>query len=429
MPSLQEYYNGNAGTEVLEATKTGSQDVLPKEVARQVGPFQSIAQSDLEVCSSCVDELSSPESKSAAVEAACSERRIVGVTKNDVCFETAETGNSAMAPRPESELSCLQKMRLPLASFGSMTIGSSLLSQPAVYISVFGGSATAIGVINIVMAAYDILNTPLFGWMSDRGCFNILCFKDGEKWGRRAPMALWSLPITAIGFWCNWVGPESFSDPMHVHLWFLMVRFLLSTSLGMFWTANYAAFTEVFPHHSERNNMAMARGIASGIAVGVGAGFISSLAVSVKASNQQSLYMAFAIISLMCVLITIPWCLLMSVTVMTDAAANEHLLALVKSVWCTGNPVRILALSFYFNSSAGSIAIPLLPFFLRQCFGFSRTQAALGFALSVGTFTITFLIGFPVTAFLNHRFHPVKVMTYSGLVGDSVFIVCCVLGS
>jgi len=122
----------------------------------------------------------------------------------------------AMAPvdtifePPQSGLTWCQKARLPLATFGGMVVGSSLLAQPVVYISVFGANAAAVGVINIVSTLYDILNTPIFGRMSDQGSFNRFCFKDGLVWGRRAPMALISLPFTAFSFFYELVWASEF---------------------------------------------------------------------------------------------------------------------------------------------------------------------------------------------------------------------------
>lgn len=331
-----------------------------------------------------------------------------------------------------SNLPLCKKCRLPLAAFGYMVIFASMMSQPVVWISIYGANPSMIGAINIAMTAYDILNTPFFGRWSDQGRFNILCFKDATAWGRRAPMALFSLPICALGFWVNWVGPESLEEQFALGAWFLMVRFLTTTALGgMFWTANAAAFTELFPNQQERVNMAMGKGVSAGMGVIIGAGVLSSVAIGVKepagSSTQRIVFMGIAVVSMLCIVLMIPWCLLMSKSVMSDTTEKESMWQATKAVWKSGNAIRVLGLALHFESAHSSIVIPLLPFFMRQCFGFSVEQAALAQGLTVLTFSLMYVMGFPLAGCLKHYFHPVKVIFWSCLVNDICYVACVVV--
>lgn len=333
---------------------------------------------------------------------------------------------------PTSGLSCCQKARLPLGAFGYMVVLSSLFSQPAVYISVFGTNPSVVGAVNIVITIYDIFNTPFFGRMSDEGRFNVLCFRNLDSWGRRAPMALFSGVPMALGFWFNWVGPENFDNQIVLGLWFFMVRFLLATALGgMFETANAAAFSELFPNSKERVNMATIKGITTGIGIIIGAGVLSSLAIGIKdpagSAKQRIVYYGIAIVSMISIASIIPWCVLMRKSLMTEATRKESMFDIIKAVWRSGNSVRVLALSVHLFSAAGSIAIPLLPFFLRQCFDYSVEQAAVGQGLIVATFSLLYVIGFPLAGCLNHRFHPVKVNFWFGLLSDFLLVAFILL--
>lgn len=325
---------------------------------------------------------------------------------------------------PTSGLTKCQKARLPLGTFGTFTVYGSLLAQPVVWISVFGTNPTIIGVINTVMTFYDIASVPYFGQFSDEGRFNFLCFKDVTVWGRRAPLALMSLPANALGFWFNWVGPENYyGEQVTLGVWFFMVRFVISTALGgMFLTANAAAFSEIFPNVKERVNMASYKGIASGLGVMMGAGALTTAAISVEddpgSPEQKQIYLCIGIILMLCIAMWLPWSLLMSKSVMTETCVREPMSKVVRYVWASGNSVKVLALSMNLYTAAANMVIPFVTFFLRQCFGLSVKEAAAGQTLCVVVYSLLYVVGFPLAAYFNHRYHPVTCIVGATLSAD-----------
>jgi len=243
-------------------------------------------------------------------------------------------------------------------------------------------------------------------------------------------MALISLPFTAFSFFTNWCGPASFKSQLAVHMWFFMVTMVMNTSLGgMYITANSAAFSEIFPNKRERVNMANAKGIATGVGLIVGAGFITSLAVSVKdeagSDYQQNMYLGIACLSMICVSAEIPWCMLMSKSVMTDTTdKSESTLQMLKETWKSGRSVRILSLGLHLHFAMLAIVIPMVIFFLQQCFGFTSKQAAFAQGMIVLAYSCLYIIGFPLAAYLNKRMHPVSAILITGIIGDAIYVVC-----
>lgn len=327
---------------------------------------------------------------------------------------------------PTSGLTMCQKAKVPFAMVGFWTIYGSLLAQPVVWISVFGTNPTTIGFINVLMTFYDIGIVPYFGQKSDEGRFNVLCLKDAVAWGRRAPLALMSLPACCLGFWFNWVGPENFyGEQVTLAVWFFMVRFAISTGFGgMLMTANTAAFSEIFPNVKERVNMASAKGVAAGLGVIIGAGVLTTAAISVEddpgSAKQKQLYLLIAIVLMFCVAMAIPWCLLMSKTVMTETCIREPMSKIARYVWASGNSVKSLSLSLNLFTAAANMVIPFVTFFLRQCFGFTVKQAATGQVLCVLVYTFWVVAGFPLAAYFTHRYHPVTCIAVATLVNDVI---------
>ena len=99
-----------------------------------------------------------------------------------------------------SGFSRVHKFTVGLA-WGTLLLMSGAILQfmPLMYITQYGGSAVGIGFAEMFFSCYDVAFGPLCGFYTDKGSFNVGCFRDIEQWGRRMPTAMFAVPVTGLG--------------------------------------------------------------------------------------------------------------------------------------------------------------------------------------------------------------------------------------
>ena len=112
-----------------------------------------------------------------------------------------------------------------------------------------GISAAALGVIQMLSRAWDAINDPLIGWLSDRS---------KSRFGRRRPFIFAGAILTGLTFPLLWLVPEGMS-PMATYLAIGAGVMLLYTSYSLFSVPYESLGAELTPDYHERTNIFVVR--------------------------------------------------------------------------------------------------------------------------------------------------------------------------
>ena len=111
------------------------------------------------------------------------------------------------------------------------------------YVDVLGLAVALTATINIVYAIWDIVNNPVFGYLSDN---------TRTRWGRRRPWLLVALPFVLVVLVLTYAVPEPFRQGRAL-FWYALVMVFLFETVATVVVINYQAlFPELFQRFRER---------------------------------------------------------------------------------------------------------------------------------------------------------------------------------
>jgi Na+/melibiose symporter-like transporter len=309
-------------------------------------------------------------------------------------------------------------MTIPLQVFGFSMSMSSLAFAPNVFMKVFGGDSTVIGLLSLLSVPYDIANTPFFGRLSDRGFFNKACFANVDAWGRRAPLVAISMPFCMLFSALMWVGPESIESALAVAIWYGVVVFALKTFGSMYMVAMKAAFTELFPSKAERVRLGVAKVVALLFGMGVGAAIIAPAAVAAEDSDsERTKFRMFAVITAGGILLAIPYMLLQRRTIMTTSEADERSLWRVTvETWQSSFAFRCFAVAQHLITGASWTTLFALPLFLQEAVGLRNDQLEMALRRIMLGSLGCMILSMPVVYWLVRRYDPSRIAGIGGLL-------------
>lgn len=319
------------------------------------------------------------------------------------------------------------KMRVPLANAAKSFSMSAVLYMPNVYISLFRGDASLIGVANILVVGFDIIVLPWMGQMSDAGYFNRYVFRDVESWGRRSPLMLMSIPICMVSCVFFWIGPEKLPGPKAVALWYAVMRFSLAFGFTMFEAAFHSGYTELFPSKTERVNLGVIKffgGLTLGTVATIGV-TPSALGVEEAGSPEQiRLFSFFALLTGASWLFAIPYGILMRRSLMMEVVPRESVSwRSLWALWSESRAFRCLAVASHCFGAGFSLALSGLPFYLEVVLSYTPSQVETAMRMVfAGAFLMIMLMA-PAVVYLSRRFDPSYTAIALGLA--CIFIGVC----
>ena len=313
-------------------------------------------------------------------------------------------------------------MTLPLAAFAQALALGSFVYLPNIYIDLFQGDATLIGLFSILVVPFDILIQPRIGKLSDRGFFNQGFLHDVNRYGRRAPLMFLSLPVLSVALFLGWVGPESLDSSIGVAVWYGVIRFLIAIGATMFETAALAAFTELLPSKRERARVALQKfvfGMLGGLigAVGIGAG---ALAINEKGSpKQRSVFQLFGVVTAGVWLLAVPFGRVQTRTIMKkldEEAQASSVWSSVTEVWRSSKSFRFFAIALHLFNGAYSLLLFVLPFYLKENLGYSDVELSQAIQLIIAGAGLAIPCTAPLVLYLSKRMEQSMMAGVGGLI-------------
>mmetsp|Transcript_10366 Transcript_10366/g.23408 ORF Transcript_10366/g.23408 Transcript_10366/m.23408 type:complete len:608 (-) Transcript_10366:184-2007(-) len=301
-----------------------------------------------------------------------------------------------------------------LSGFGSSCLPGALIGQQSIYISLFDGHPTIIGVFAVLVVIYTVLIGPAFGRLADEGFFNILCFRDRSFWGRRAPVTLLAIPVGMVGFFGNFVGPESLDSDIGVAFWFGAVNFIMATAWGGYNPASNSAVSELFPTERERVRVLMSRGSAQAFGGLLGAAVIGPIALSQddKGSDKQRIiFLGLGIFTATMWTLLVPWAFLQRRTVVKKELQKQpSLLAACVECFRAVPAFRVFCIGEHGMGAVLALFLAALPFMFQHVMEFNSNQVSAATAIFIGTLAISAILGAPVAGWLTKCFQPANVL-------------------
>jgi glycoside/pentoside/hexuronide:cation symporter, GPH family len=135
--------------------------------------------------------------------------------------------------------------------WGVAAMGTSLISGtyaallPIFYQDYLGLPAGWIGLASITYAAWNAINDPLFGYITD---------STRTKMGRRIPYMRFTAPFLALTFILVWFAPQGAADPA-LFRWMLVTMLLYDTAYTIIGLVYNALLPEVSESDAERNGL------------------------------------------------------------------------------------------------------------------------------------------------------------------------------
>ena len=174
---------------------------------------------------------------------------------------------------------------------------------PIFFTSVAGLPASLAGIIYMISKAWDAINDPIIGWLSDR---------TKSRWGRRIPWMFWgAVPFAAICF-SQWLVPN-FSADHQTNQWMLFAYYvivaLLLQAVFTVVTLPYVALTAELTHdYDERtrlNSFRFAFSLSGSICALLLAHFIFK-----NIENEYTQYIVLGGTSSLLSLALLAWCII-----------------------------------------------------------------------------------------------------------------------
>ncbi|MFN4233086.1 MFS transporter [Thermus sp.] len=111
------------------------------------------------------------------------------------------------------------------------------------YLDHLGLAASAFALARLVFSAWDAVNDPLFGYLSDR---------TRTPWGRRRPWLFLGLPLLLLAFYFTFNVPGPFRQGPALFWYCLGVILFFETFAALTWVNHAALFPELFRGQEER---------------------------------------------------------------------------------------------------------------------------------------------------------------------------------
>jgi len=135
-----------------------------------------------------------------------------------------------------------------LASMGlAMIAGIYGTTLPIFYQDYLGLSARWISIASIIYAAWNAVNDPLFGFVTDN---------TRSKLGRRIPYLRFTAPFLALTFFLIWMVPTGAEKP-RIFLWMLVTMLLYDTCFTIIGLVQSALLPELSEHEEDRSALQM----------------------------------------------------------------------------------------------------------------------------------------------------------------------------
>lgn len=165
-----------------------------------------------------------------------------------------------------------------LASMGlSMIAGIFGTTLPMFYQDYLGLSARWISIASIVYAAWNAINDPLVGFVSDN---------TRSRWGRRIPYLRFTAPFLAVTFFLVWLVPGGIPE-LGVFIWMLISMVLYDTSFTIIGLVQSALLPEISEYEEDRSALQISAALAN--LVGFALGFVVPQMFRPKAGESASL--------------------------------------------------------------------------------------------------------------------------------------------
>jgi glycoside/pentoside/hexuronide:cation symporter, GPH family len=140
------------------------------------------------------------------------------------------------------------KLYYGLASLGTATLSSIFAALlPIFYQDYLGLSVCWIGIAAFVYAAWNAINDPLFGFITDN---------TRSKYGRRIPYMRFTAPFLALTFILVWLAPEGAGEPI-IFWWMLGTMLLYDTAYTIIGLVYGALMPELTESDVERNQLSI----------------------------------------------------------------------------------------------------------------------------------------------------------------------------
>jgi GPH family glycoside/pentoside/hexuronide:cation symporter len=174
--------------------------------------------------------------------------------------------------------------------WGTAALGSSTISgifgalQPIFYQDYLGLEARWIAVAAAIYAAWNALNDPLFGYVTDG---------TRSRLGRRIPYMRYTAPFLALTFVMVWFAPPG-AGQIGIFLWMLASMLLYDTAYTIIGLVYSALLPEITESDAERNGLQVSSSLFG--LLGTLLGFVIPDLIRPKEGQTSFLYLQLALI-------------------------------------------------------------------------------------------------------------------------------------
>jgi len=270
------------------------------------------------------------------------------------------------------------------------------------YADVHGLSLAAIGLILLIIRAFDAVSDPLVGHFSDGS--GVL--------GQRKLWLVGATPIVMVATWMLFVPPEGIGLG-----WFALWLFVLTAGWTLAMTPYFAWGAELSGDYTERGRIAIWREsagllgtIGAAVLYGVGGG-----------SSGGMTLIAFQVVLLLPIAVFVCW---RNVPNAVNYSKNAPKVLDVVRIIRTNSVFRRLIIAYFINGSANGIAATLFVFFVSYRLG----APDMGGPLLVVYFGAAVLAA-PLWTWLIGRYSKHRIWCWAMIYAGFIFVWTIALGS
>ncbi len=140
-------------------------------------------------------------------------------------------------PGPAGAVMPMHPLRYAAGFFGmSIPINLSNSQRSFFYVDGLGMDARMLAVVMLVYTAVDVVDNPVYGWLSDR---------TRSRWGRRRPWLVAGAPVLALALCCLFSPPRGLTGAALV-VWFAVFVLLVETTDSLLSSSYGALLPEAF---------------------------------------------------------------------------------------------------------------------------------------------------------------------------------------
>lgn len=290
-----------------------------------------------------------------------------------------------------------KKIAYSLPYFGHFLLMAPLLIELQIfYTDTLLMPAGLLALIMAIARAWDALNDPIIGWVSDH---------TRTRWGRRIPYLAIGAPLTALAYWLMFSPPVDIT-PVNA-CWWLGLSYFLYYLFNTVWYIPYQALGfELSPDYNDRTSLFGYRTFLGqlGIIIGFATLFYLKFADTFEGDDHKMLTIVCGVIGIIFIgLFLVP---------ILSIKENPIFLQFKKSPIVPGirralrnSPFRLLMWVMIFGTVPIAMPILVMPYFVKYVVGASSSMRLI-YAL---LYVVAALAAIPVWTWIGKRFGKVHV--------------------